>query len=308
MTFNAATGQLRSGAEPGALDWDIVSAGRVLRVSAADDLADRWPELSRHVTAEELRAAASAPARSSGRASAPLPVLGPISSRDLRRRLNALLHCLHLGDKTLTVHGVAMRRADRAVVLLGGHGAGKTLAGLALARVGWGALTGDTVLIEVSAPTGPARLVGGSAAFLARPGAVLRWFPQVRFSLPPTAQRVDLIDNGLVAKAPFEGISAVTAVLVDVDGDPRIATDADVEALDRHTGASLWYRASGHVLDRVLDDASGPPLRVLETPELVRTRFAVTCELAGLCSVTLVRGSPHAIAAAVHHLIDEGSP
>lgn len=307
MTSDAATRQLCSRAVLGAVDWDIVSAGRVLRVSAAADLADRWPELSRHVTAEELRAAASGPARSQGGARVATPALGPISSADLRRRLNALLHCLHLGGRTLTVHGVAMRRDDRAVVLLGGHGAGKTLVGLALALRGWGALAGDAVLMELSAPIGPARLVGGSTAFLARPAAVLRWFSQLGFAFSPAAQRVDLVDNGLVAKAPFEGISGVAAVLVDVDGDPRIATDADVEALEGHTGASLWYGASGHVLDRVLDDVGGPPLRVLETPELARTRLTVTSELAVLCPVTLVRGSPHAIAAAVHHLTDEGS-
>lgn len=308
MTSVAPAGQLHRGDWSAAAEWDLFSVGRVLRVAANADLAARWPELSGHLIADGLHAAPARVTWAGGGASATIPAPASVSTGDLRRWLNALLHCMHLGSRTLTVHGVAMRQGARAVVLLGDHGAGKTLTGFALALDGWSALAGDALLMEVSAPAVSPRLVGGSSAFLARPASVERWFPQVPLGSHSGVLRVDLIEGGWVARTGFDGVSAIAAVLVHVDGDPRIGAGAEVEALDRHTGASLWYRASGHMLDRLLDDAGCPPLRVLETPELARARRAAARQLAELCPVTLVRGGPHAIAAAVHRLFDERSP
>lgn len=270
----------------GSCEWVVVSAGRHLRVDAGRDFGQRWPMLAGHVPATACYPAAV--------------VLHPggsvvsggqeWSNGDLRRWLNAHLHCLHLRHETVTAHAVTVTRAGRAVALLGGHGAGKSLVGLALAERGWQVAAGDLTLVQLSGPAAPV-VVGGTTAYLVRAGAVACYFPELPLPYPPS----DKIDySGYLAVSRTHQPPLHDAVLVKVDG-----SGCAQDGLDAHTCAMVWYRATGHALDRILVEADAEPLRLLESPDLARRRLRLARTLATWLPVRQMRGDPRAIADAV---------
>lgn len=175
-----------------------------------------------------------------------------LTAGDVRRLVNAGLHRIHLQRDRLCVHGVAVRQpsGEAATVLLGGHGSGKTLVSMALAQRGWEVLTADVTIIQTSAGQ-TARVLGGTRATRGRPDPIRRWFP----NLPVPDGRGDSVDlSGVLSvRFPADDLPAVGGVvLVDVDGDPQTELGSTRE-LDMHTAATVWLRASSHLLDRVLD-------------------------------------------------------
>jgi hypothetical protein len=167
--------------------WEVVSAGRSLVVDADATLQTRWESIAPHlpgVLPGRLRAGA-------GPQTVRLP--DGMSGGDTRRLLNAHLHLLHLPRATLCVHAVCVQRAadGRVALLLGGHGAGKTLAALALVRRGWRVLAGDVALVECPPAGGRPRVLGGTTAFLARREPTSRWFPGLELGAGG-GDRVDL--------------------------------------------------------------------------------------------------------------------
>ncbi|WP_329453650.1 hypothetical protein OG894_44840 (plasmid) [Streptomyces sp. NBC_01724] len=222
--------------------------------------------------------------------------------------LNAHLHLLHLACGTLCLHAVALRfPADgRVVVLLGGHGAGKSLVALALVRRGWRVLAGDVALVDLAAPDREPRVLGGTTAFLARRGPTLRWFPDL--ALPPSdEERVDLGQLPGLRESPMATTGPVTvAAVVDVDGDP-VAGAGAVEVLDAHTAATVWWRASGHLLERMLDD-SPVVLRQFEDGQASSHRQDRVRALTGALPLHAVWGAPDAIADRVEVLANSSTP
>ncbi|WP_433259764.1 hypothetical protein ACQPYK_49220 (plasmid) [Streptosporangium sp. CA-135522] len=212
---------------------------------------------------------------------------------------------LHLGSGTVCVHAVAMHRPEvGAALLLGGHGAGKTLVGVALALRGWHWLAGDVTLLDVAAEGGAA-VRGGTTAILGRRSAIRRWFPEL--TLPEGPDTVDLHGQGglpssLATITPVR-VPVAAAVLVDVDGDP-LATGRTLQPVDRHTAATVWLRASGHLLDRILDDGE-QPLRLLEDGPAQRQRLHYVHALARSVGMHAARGTPQGIAARIEQLITD---
>ncbi|MFH0246105.1 hypothetical protein ACGRHY_27650 [Streptomyces sp. HK10] len=279
--------------------YELASAGRSLLVRADGSLAAQWGKVAPHlpgVAPGDLRPGA-------GPAAVRLP--DGAEAGDARRLLNAHLHLLHLAHGTLCAHAVALRHPERgwAVVLLGGHGAGKTLVALALARRGWQIRAGDVTLLDCSGHPLVPRVLGGTSAFLARREPTRRWFPDL--PLPKAgAHRADLaVLLGLPTPEPGaapEPVPVTAALTVDVDGD-RQARHAAVEALDAHTAATVWWRASGHLLERLLDH-SDLVLRRLETDPDAARRLARVRALADHLPLHAVWGTPEAIADQAEHL------
>jgi hypothetical protein len=271
----------------------VLSAGRLLVVEAPLTLPAWWPEIAPHLPGTAADVVPSRlPAALTGVARVP-DGLGP---QDVRRWLGARLHQMHLEYGTLCVHAVSLCSPDGggAVLLLGGHGAGKTLVALALARSGWRVLAGDVTLLDCTGPT-PA-VLGGTTAMLARRAPTHRWFPDLRLdsSGPPIADLGGRAE--LAVAAPKQPVPVSAVVVTDVDRDPA-AGDGAVELLDEHVVATVWLRASGHLLDRLIaHDRDAMPLRSLEDAPAARHRLGLIHALTKALPVHALWGSPHAIA------------
>ncbi|MGW0670707.1 hypothetical protein [Streptomyces sp. NPDC002746] len=230
-----------------------------------------------------------------------------MSTTDARRVLNAHLHLLHVDYGTLCLHAVALRcpSGGRSVLLLGGHGAGKTLVALALMDRGWQVLAGDVALLDVCGTVPAPRVLGGTTAFLARRVPTRHWFPGL--VLPRSAgDRVDLGHMAGVRPAAAVTEPVAVAAVVDVDGD-RSARQGVVGVLDTHTAATVWWRASGHLMDRLLDD-SPVVLRQLEDAPAARRRQERVRALAGAVALHTVWGAPDAIAHRIEDRAGTTSP
>lgn len=273
----------------------VPSAGRTLAVAAGDDVIAAWPHIAPHVPG------ASTALLHPSEHLAARGVAVPDAPPDARRVINAHLHVLHLTAGTLCVHAVAMHRpGQRAVLLLGAHGAGKTLAGLALAARGWQWLAGDVTLLDVAADGGPF-VRGGTTAILGRRGAVRRWFPDL--DLPEAGPVIVDLRRSDTAAAGAGRVPVAAAVLVSLDADPPAAGGV-LERVDRHTAATAWLHSSGHLLDRILD-AGEQPLRLLENEHAQRQRIRYVHTLTGLTGFYTVRGTPHDIANRVEQLAED---
>lgn len=287
--------------------YELVSAGRSLVVRANSALFTRWVTIAPHlpgVLPNGVRLCC-------GARPVAVRLREGIRVGDARRLLNAHLHLLHLAHGTLCLHAVALRHpADgRVVLLLGGHGAGKTLVALALFRRGWRVMAGDVALVACSTADVPPRVVGGTSAFLARTGPTRRWFPDLTpaSGQARVAPRVDLSHMpGLRESLPVEPGRVTAAVLVDVDGD-RVAGAGTVEALEAHTAATVWWRASGHLLERLLEDDQ-MVLRQLEDSAAAEHRLSRVRALAREICLYAVWGAPEAIADRIEHLAQVGMP
>ena len=312
-----------SGPNGAAPSWALHSPAACLRVEGPDWLAGSWPEIVPHLPGVHLADAGQ-------RASSAEPVridLDPVAPRwpqalldgpdavrlperlpagDIRRLLNALFHRLHLEQRVVTLHGVAVGRADRRVLLLGGHGAGKTLTALALHGLGWTPLAGDTAIMAVR-HSRPPELLGGTSSFLVRVDEFRRQLPWLASGfvsgiLPTSpAVKVDLgpaLTEG--GGRPLQQDAGPVDLAVLVHAEAR--TQALPVALDRHTAVSAFYEASGHQLDRVLQ-AVDLPLRLLEPFPLARERLRLVQVLGESLPMLSARGSPHSIAVAVERAL-----
>jgi hypothetical protein len=270
--------------------WEVISAGQRLRVAGPAELPRWWPRIGPQIPGVASDALASVV----GQAQLRLPEA--VTAADARRWINAHLHCVHLRRDTLSVHGVALAQEGRAVLLLGGHGAGKSLTGLALMRgYQWWPVAGDTALVQVS--DWPL-VVGGTSAYLVRRREAHRWFPEL--SLPVAGEeRVDVSGHQPVLdEGP--GFPLVGAIQVAVDASH--SGTGSVTRCEKHTAANAWYRASGHLLDKVLDDHHADPLRLVEDGALTRARVRLVHRLAASIGCGWCRGDPHQIAAAISRL------
>ncbi|MCX2968212.1 MULTISPECIES: hypothetical protein [Streptomyces] len=273
---------------------ELRSAGRGLAVDAPAALVGSWwPQVAPHlpgVAPGGVPVAARAGVR-------PVAVPGGAGMADVRRWLGAYLHRLHLAHGTLCAHAVCVQPPDGggAVVLLGGHGAGKTLVALALAGHGWRVLAGDVALLDCSDGDRPS-VLGGTRAMVVRCRATARWFAEL--GLPPEGSAVVEVSDrpGLAVAAPGGPVAVAAGLVVDVDGGLS-AADAAPEPVDRHTAANTWLRASGHLLDRVLETPVGPALREVEDHPAHLRRLAFVRTLAGRLPLYAVSGTPERIAA-----------
>lgn len=269
---------------------ELDSAGRTLPVMDDGRLTRWWHTLHRHIPG--ATAAAPTPL-SSPREEPAVDVTGCEDPSQARRVINAHLHLLHLGNDTLSVHATALATpgGKGAVLLLGGHGAGKTLVATALALMGWTPMAGDVALMRVGDTT--SEVVGGTRAFMVRTAPTGRWFPHF-----PRPDR-DVADLGhLWEESPtLATVPVLAAVWVRVDGDPHLDS-AKSESMDSHTAHNLWWTAGAHLLNRVTP-VGYDPLRLLEAPALVRHRAALTRTAAERLVPTALWGSPQAIAATI---------
>lgn len=278
-------------------EFAVTSRGRVLTVQVPLAAGSWWPQISPHlpgvgpggITTITLPAAAD------------VVIENRMGASDARRLVNAHLHRLHLKHSTLCVHATALHHPgrDAAVMLLGGHGAGKTLVALALALYGWHVLAGDVTLLDCLPH--PPVVSGGTTAFIARSASVRRWFPEL--GLPRTgAATVDLCGLPAIENRGRACSQVLTAVIVvNVDGDPQPSGNQVVE-LDRHTAATTWLRSSSHLLDRVLDD-SGVVLRQFEALSASGRRLSLLRGLADRAPMYSAWGTPWSIAEHVEHLV-----
>lgn len=281
-------------APEGRVLYTVTSLRRDLTVLAPPGAAAWWPRMAEHlpgVAADGITRTAQSP---SDAADAVIPEWA--DAADTRRLVNAYLHGLHLRHRTLCVHAAALYQpySGAAVLLLGGHGAGKTLVTLALARRGWRPLAGDVALLDCRGAT--PTLAGGTRAVIVRSGPVRRWFPDLQVT------GADL--DRLLRVEPEGGRPVRVAVLVDVDGDPR-AGGGVVGEVDQHTAATVWLRASGHLLDRVLEEGR-TALRSLEDAAAARRRLALVRACADRLGMYAVWGAPGVVADQVEGLV-EGS-
>lgn len=271
----------------------VASAGRSLRVTADSPIVAWWPQIAVHVPGADPGPLAVLDTD----AETDLRLDGGVDAADARRLINAHLHLLHLRHATLCLHAVVLARPDRrgTIVLLGGHGAGKTLVGIALAERGWRPVAGDVALLDVAPEL---RVRGGTSAVLARRAAVARWFPDLPLAAVAT-DRVEL-HGRWAGRALREVGPPLAAVLVDVDGDPRAAA-ADIQSVDEHTARTVWLRASTHLLDRVLH-SSPTVLRLLEDRAAAHQRMTLVDEVAARLALHTAWGAPRDIATQVEEL------
>jgi len=268
--------------------WAVHSGSNRLVVAGPPHLGRWWPTLL-----AQIPAAHSGPVEVD-RETASLTLADATTRADARRTINARFHAEHLCDDTLSVHGVAVAKAGHAMLLIGDYGAGKSLTGLAMIMsMGWSPLAGDTCLVRLNGQ-GSFDVVGGTRAYVLRRSAIERWFPTFVLGQADD-ERVDLAaslpSDASVAVADLAGI-----VMVAVDGDSFGSPPAPC---GEQVAASALYRASGHLLSKILDDAAADPLSLLEGPELARRRLRLVRRLASTIRCWWVRGSPGDIAAVV---------
>lgn len=223
-------------------------------------------------------------------------------SGDALRVHRATEHCRRVVQGCLSVHAVAMARGQHGVLLFGGHGAGKSVTGLALAARGWHVLAGDVALVHAAGQADRLALVGGTRRFLLRPTSAS--VPGVRPAssweqTPGPTARIDATDRLTWVALGSDAIEAHLAVNVTVDSGA--GTSANLAALDAHTSQSVWWRASGYLLDRVLDDPSAEPLRCMERPALVAVRMGLARSAARLVPVHEGFGTADGIAEAIEN-------
>jgi hypothetical protein len=269
------------------------SAWRGLVVDAPSDLLELWwPMVAPHLPGVAGSAPKSAPP-----GARPVALPDGLGVSDVRRWLGAHLHRLHLEHGTMCAHAVCAQSpyGGGAVVLLGGHGAGKTLVALALARRGWRLLAGDVVLLNCSNPDLP-EVLGGTSAMVARCRATARWFPELGIAADGVTTVEVSNRPGLAVTAPGPAVPVVAGLVVDVDGD-AYAAEAKAEPVDRHTAANVWLRASGYLLDRVLETCNGMFLREVEDTSGYRRRLAAVHALADHLPLHAAWGTPQGIAA-----------
>jgi hypothetical protein len=218
---------------------------------------------------------------------------------DRRRMANAAAHCRGVRLGVLCVHAVAMEKGGASVLLLGGHGAGKSLTALALGERGWRVVAGDVALVHVALGGMRPALVGGTRQFLVRPEGYQRWFAHREAGQPRgegAEARLDVTASVSWMSSPVGEIPLRLAVLVAVDGGIAGVCQS---VLSRHTSASVWFRASSHLLDRVLDDEGAEPLRCLEHPRLAVARMALVRAAACALPLRSMFGTPQVIADAI---------
>lgn len=262
------------------------SAGRTLTVMDDGRLAHWWPNLSRHVPGSDTILPVPVP-----KTIPTIDMTGFQEPSEARRVINAHLHLLHLEHDTLSVHAAALISpcGEGSVLLLGGHGTGKTLVATALALKGWAPIAGDVTLVRVR-DEGPMS-VGGTTAFMVRTVPTARWFPHL-----PLPDRTVTDLGHLWTPAPDSVAAPVlAAVWVRVDGDPHLDAAA-IEPLDVHTAHTLWWTAGAHLVDRV---AAGDPLRLLEDTPAMRHRADLTRTLTEQMVPMVMWGDPHMIASAI---------
>ncbi|HEY6425213.1 MAG TPA: hypothetical protein VIY28_18620 [Pseudonocardiaceae bacterium] len=268
--------------------WEVTSAGRCLRVAGPAALSRWWPRIGPQIPGAARGSLVSV----AGHAQVMLP--DDVTAADARRWINAHLHCVHLRRDTVSVHGVALAHDDRAVLLLGGHGAGKSLTGLALMTgYQWRPVAGDTVLIHVR-DRGAPLVIGGTSAYLVRRGEARLWFPELPLPVGD-GDRVDI--SGQPTPGDHPGFRLVGVIQVAVDGGP--GGTGLLARCDEQTARNAWYRASGHLLDKVLDDHREDPLRLVEDGELARRRARLVRLLAASAGCGWIRGDPHQMAAMI---------
>lgn len=275
--------------------WLVASAGTDLVVKGPDRLAVWWPELAPQIPGTSDRPLSER----SG------PVLAHVNDAttrtDARRMINAQLHAAHLGHDTLSVHAVALSNGHRSVALLGGHGAGKSLTGLAMIQeLGWQPVAGDTCLIQINSAAVP-RVIGGTRSYIVRRHDTSRWFPELL--LPGGfADRVEL-DGRLAPRSVQLPTPLAGVALVSID-----STDTAMHRLPRsgQVAANAIYRASRHLIDKVLDDPGQDPLSLVEGPELARRRLRLVRQLVASTDCRWFRGTPHAMATGINEMADGG--
>jgi len=277
-------------------NWLIRSASRHLTVKGPPRLDVWWPALSAQIPG------AHGDLFGSDSGAATLTLTDVVTPADARRIINARLHAEQLDAATLSVHGVAVANADRAVLLIGDYGAGKSLTALAMIMsMGWFPIAGDTCLVRVG-EAGIVDVVGGTRAFVLRRCTAERWFPTI--ALPERrGERVDLAES--LPGNSIGGVhNLVSIVMVAVDGG-----DCAPEPVrcGEQLAANALYRASGHLLTKVLDDTAADPLSLLEGPALARRRLLLVRRLASSVRCWWVRGTPGDMAAAVDALTRKGS-
>jgi hypothetical protein len=87
---------------------------------------------------------------------------------------------------------------------------------------------------------------------------------------------------------------------VTVDGGP--GGTGSVTRCEEHIARNAWYRASGHLLDKVLDDHHADLLRLVEDKELARRRARLARILAASTGCGWIRGDPHQMAAMINRM------
>lgn len=267
--------------------WVVRSAGRRLVVAGPPHLGLWWPTLLAQIPADGVPAGVNDEP-------AALTFADETTQADARRTINARLHAEHLSNDTLSVHGVALAKAGLAMLLIGDYGAGKSLTGLAMIMsMGWSPVAGDTCLVRLNVQD-RFDVVGGTRAYVLRRSAIARWFPT--FALGEAdGERVDL-----AASLPSDGSGAVpklaSIIMVDVDDN---GFDSPPTPCEEQVAANALYRASGHLLAKILDDVAADPLSLMEGSELARRRLRLVRRLASTVRCWWVRGKPGDMAAAV---------
>ncbi|MDG4763324.1 hypothetical protein O7632_04255 [Solwaraspora sp. WMMD406] len=270
------------------VNWVVRSGSRRLVVAGPPHMAVWWPALL-----AQIPAAYGGPVEV-GNELAALTLTDGTTQADTRRIINARFHAEHLSNDTLSVHGVAVAKAGRAMLLIGDYGAGKSLTGLAMIlSMGWSPVAGDTCLVRLNS-RGLFDVVGGTRAYVLRRSAIEQWFPTLALGAAD-GDRVDLAES-------LPGSDSNTAprlagiMIVAVDGggfaSPPIPCGEQV-------AGNALYRASGHLLAKVLDDAAADPLSLLEGSELARRRLRLVRRLTSTVRCWWVRGEPGGMAAAV---------
>ncbi len=281
--------------------WLVVSAGRPVTVVGPDTLATWWAALG-----PQIPGTSSAPlAEAAGAAVLVLP--DGITARDTRLQINAYLHGEHLRSETLSVHGVAVAQDDLAVVLLGAHGAGKSLTALPLiTKLGWRPVAGDTSLIRCGSGQHEVGVVGGTRSYMVRRGAADRWFPGLVMA-SGNGERVELsgqLEPWRTSASPG-GITLAAIAMIKVESGTA-STEVDCARCDTQTARNAIYQASSHLIDKIPDDPHADPLRLAETPGLARERVHLARQAAASTCCWLLRGNPHAMAAAIDRLAGKG--
>jgi hypothetical protein len=228
-----------------------------------------------------------------------------IGSRDARLLINACLHREHLLQGTISVHGVVVASGGKAVLLLGCHGAGKTMTALALiAAQAWRPVGGDTCLLRNEPGSQGVLVTGGTRSFMVRQTETRRWFADLLSPNDTASEFVDLARSLPPPQPPSHGAEPTLLLAALVRAEDCLL---DCVRCDLLTARNAMYRASSHLIDKITDDPALDPLHLVETPALARVRVAVARAAATSVPCWKLRGRPHAMAEQILRLVHDKS-
>jgi hypothetical protein len=235
----------------------------------------------------------------------------PLSAREGKRLVGALVQRAHQSVGRVTLHATVVTRDNRAIAILGSYGAGKTLTSLRMCMGGATLIAGDVALISIdtTSVTAPsAAVLGGSREVWLDRSLRDQYFPHLRhLRLRGDAEGAPRIDVGgdLVWVPAVQQIPRLVAMAF-VNVLPLRSTERYVTPLSVDVAALNLFRASMYRFDSMIE-SWGLSLIDLEPRQQRMRRVEETRSLARAVRTFRVGGSVESASEEVFKLLDASS-